>query len=881
VLWGSVAGARPTAIGDAVNVARRLAESAEPGALLVSKAVERAVPRRFRFRELPALTLRGREETVLPYLAQSEHAVQTEFRAPEELAPLVGRDAELARLWKAFGAGQGACLVVEGAAGVGKSRLLAEFRARVRAAHPNAWVAVGRTADGLPFEPFAEIARAEAGASGMDRGDASRLVEALRAPLEHAGHTRLEAENLAHLVALSIGAPVGDARVRGIDPAHAEAETRRAWRSWLQARAGGRPAALCIEDLQAADAETLLLLEDLAAAPCGVALVASSRPGALVPRGFAPVPLDELPRDGAISLARAVLGRDLPPDLARTFLERTGGNPLYVEELARFLRDHGEAETRRVPEGLHGVLTARLDALDPEVKDVVKTAAVVGRTFWHLFLARLIGREVAPALDALHRLDMAFPQTGSLLENDGQYAFKHALLRDAAYALVPKKERARLHALAAGILEQLARHGGRQVKALAAAHHRDAGRPDDASRLWNDAAADAARDAAWTESLGWARSSLDARPSPAAHLLAGRALDKLGRYEEALAQADTAAGSMDDRSEAEILAARALYNLKRFDASIERADRVQASRPSPRWAAAARTARVHAMLAFGRFEESLAEALAGIAVMPADLPDHVRGALLETRGLALWRLGRHDEARASHEEVLELARGSGDRGGVSSALNNLATALQAAGRLDEALARHRESLAVNTECGDLRMIAMNHNNIANAFYLRERLPEALEECETAIRIRREIGETSGLASSLHNRGAMLHKSGRSDEALASIREALEFRRRLGDRAGIAASLSAIGEILSTLERPGASEPLKEAVSVCRSMNDRRALARVLFALGQQLATENLLKDARHALEEAIGLLQELGMTRLESQAREELNRLGTARSRPS
>ena len=134
VLWGGVGGDRATATGDAVNVAQRLESSAEPGSIVVSKSVERASAMRVRYRPLGRVQLKGREEPVEAFEAVSEFSGVTEYRlAGAAPAPFVGRESEIARLEAAVSfSGPTAAVLIQGEAGVGKSRLLAELRRRLR-----------------------------------------------------------------------------------------------------------------------------------------------------------------------------------------------------------------------------------------------------------------------------------------------------------------------------------------------------------------------------------------------------------------------------------------------------------------------------------------------------------------------------------------------------------------------------------------------------------------------------------------------------------------------------------------------------------------------------------------------------------------------------
>ncbi|KAF0241531.1 MAG: hypothetical protein FD180_4388 [Planctomycetota bacterium] len=365
VLWGALAGEKATAMGDAVNVAQRIESTAAPGTVLVSRAVERGLRGKFLLAGRGEIRVKGRDEPVEVMEVVEELAGQTEHRADGPPAAFVGREAELARLLERV-EDRGGVVHLEGEAGIGKSRLAAELRREFRERHPGAWVTTGRALEGmrLPLAAFGDIVRQEAGVSGLDRGDADRIVAFLVSQVP--GESATQKENLAHLIAISLGYAVPGARVRDIEPAHFAAETQFAWRQWLTARAA-RGALLCLEDLHWADGATGELLAALA--PLPFAFVATARPGHALPAALDRFPLGDLDAAAAGRLGASVLGAPVDEELARFLGEQSGGNPLYVEELARYLREGKlldgaplrlAAAPGRVPDTLGGLLVARL-----------------------------------------------------------------------------------------------------------------------------------------------------------------------------------------------------------------------------------------------------------------------------------------------------------------------------------------------------------------------------------------------------------------------------------------------------------------------------------------------------------------------------------------
>ena len=922
VLWGSVAGGPATAMGDVVNVARRLEEGAEAGEVLVGAAVERLTHRVIRYRALEPVRVKGREEAVRPYAAEGELGGETSFRrGPGREAPLVGRDTERARLMAAWEAGSSAFLTVEGEAGVGKTRLVADFRAEVRR-RGGARVATGRALEDvrLPLAPFAEMVRGEAGVGTETvlRALADGMADAVPAPLAR--------ENLAHLIALSIGLPVPDARVRAIDPARLVAETHHAWATWATARG---PALLCVEDLQWADDATLALLEALSLLGRPLMVVATARPGARIPAGFERMTLADLAPDAALRLAESALGAPLSPALRDFIAAQSGGNPFYVEELSRFLREEKlvsgkplelAAPAGRIPAGLQGLLVARLDALDAGGREALKAASVLGRAFWRGLLGELLGRDAAPEVAAAARREMVMAQRDSLLPGDTQYMFRHALLRDAAYSLLPRKERARLHALAADRLEG---RGGRAVRVLAAGHREGAGDPVAAARLWQDAATEALDQGAPAEGLAHAREAVrTGGGAPKAVLAVAAALLALARPAEALAElerlGDPAALPPDQEAEALNNLSRVYRALGRYRESMAAARRLADAAPEGAWQVAARIALASALYRLGDCDGSQREIERGQAIL-SSAPElahsrrgrrlagslflslsnvhQYRGSATETleacrRALEEARAGddlateaaalnnmangyraqdRADEALATYLAALEIDRRTGDRAGIASGLNNIGNIHRARGNLDAAEAAFQESLAIRRSIGDRAGIAACFGNLGNMEATRKRFEASLAWSLQSVAISREIGDRPTAAVALNNIAQAHCQLGALDPAQSACEESLAIRRETGDRRGVASSLNVLAHIFLLRSLPDRALALAhESLALCRETGDETRAASALLQSGRARLALGRADEAQTDFREALARATRAGAAEVIAEAKEAL-----------
>ncbi len=489
VLFAAGAGDRDDAVtgdavtGDAVNTAARLQAAAPLDGVVVGEATHRATAHALSFAALPAIAAKGKAHPVPLWRALGPLA-RAAGALPVEATPFVGRDLELSRLVALFERARTAPSVevatIVGDAGLGKSRLVRELARHVaRLPDPVTWLA-GRClpyGDGLGLWALGEIVRARAGiADGDDQAARAAKLDAVLEEPDPALRTWLN-NRLAPLVGLAVAtAP----------PMQQEAFT--AWRRFLEAIARRRPTVLIVEDLHWAGGAMLAFLEHLADRAAGLPLLlvttarpelAERHPGWLARSGHATVvSLDALPEPAMAALVGGMLP-GTAPDLVAAVVARAEGSPLYAEQLAAIVRDRrapldgGALDEALVPPGLQGLLAARLDALPAEARRTALDAAVVGRVFWAGAVATIGGRsadELVPALDELVRRQLVRPVVPSSLAGEAEYAFWHALVRDAAYVELTRAARlARHRAFAAWLVERTTATPG-EAAAIVVAH---------------------------------------------------------------------------------------------------------------------------------------------------------------------------------------------------------------------------------------------------------------------------------------------------------------------------------------------------------------------------------------------------------------------------
>jgi ABC-type transport system substrate-binding protein/class 3 adenylate cyclase len=484
------------ALGDTVNVAARLQAL---GDLVVGPITARHVRDSFELQDLGAVELKGKSEPVRAF-----RVVGVRERPPEHLeAPLVGRKDDLAALTEALDGlldGMGRIVSITGEPGIGKSRLVDEvkrrFHGRVRflAGHAVSY------AETNPYWPVRELLRAWLGLGVSDPEARVRLelrVELARTLADEADEAY---PFLATMLGLALE-PEQEQRMRHFAGDAVQHQTFDWLYQLVCALARERPLCLVLEDLHWSDEATLALLDELlpAAEQSAVAFLLVHRsdpdhPGwHLVDRArrrfrqlFFELQLEPLPEADARALAEAGAGEELPDELAHLLAERAGGNPYFVEEAIRDLRERGALERANgrltlmgvasIPAAVQEALQARLDRLDVEAREVVTTAAVVGRTFSLPLLERLLPRaRLLPTLSELQWLQLVVEERSLPA---AEYRFRHGLVQEVAYGTLVEARRRELHLRVGEALMELHRDSPAEVYGLLARHFTEADEPE-------------------------------------------------------------------------------------------------------------------------------------------------------------------------------------------------------------------------------------------------------------------------------------------------------------------------------------------------------------------------------------------------------------------
>jgi class 3 adenylate cyclase/tetratricopeptide (TPR) repeat protein len=505
------------ALGETPIVAARVQEVAAPNTVWITSATQRLVAGLFLVESQGAHSLKGIREPVALYRVLKPSGVRSrlEVARAHGFTRFVGREDELRLLgtrWQQVRAGEGQVVLITGEAGIGKSRLV-QMLGEQLANEPHTWIECGASPhhQNTPF--YAVVDLIQQLLAWRSEDPAEDRMARLEQGLTVAGVSLTEAVPLlAPLLSLPMPEPYSPP---SLSPEAQRRQTFTTLAAWLCGAARVQPVVAVLEDLQWADPSTLelqaLLAERAASVP--LLLLYTARPEFRAPWPLlghhAQLTLNRLSRPQVREMVEEVAAHStLPAEVMDTMMTRTDGVPLFIEELTKaVLEGQGSASARMIPMTLEDSLRARLDRLGP-AKDVAQLGAVIGREFSYA-----LARTVSPLSEVDLQRALTQLTDAELLYARGtppvaRYVFKHALVRDAAYASLLKTHRRVLHrAIAAALTEGSSDTVEIQPEVLAL-HYTEAGDTEPALAAWQRAGEQAASRSAHEEAIGHLRQAL-------------------------------------------------------------------------------------------------------------------------------------------------------------------------------------------------------------------------------------------------------------------------------------------------------------------------------------------------------------------------------------
>jgi predicted ATPase len=499
--------------GDAVNVAARLEEAAAPGEILAGERTVAAARGAFEFDEPRTLQAKGKDDGVVGRRVIRALTLMRPRGVGGLHQAFVGRDTEIdllrATYRRVIEHAEPHLVTIMGDAGIGKTRLVRELWQLLGEESPEPMRRTGRCLSyghGITYWPVAEVLKEHFGILVCDSQES--VLERLRG---------------REILGLALGLDVGT----DLHPLAARERLHEAAIEFFAELTSERPVVLLVEDLHWAEDELLELIDRLLLEVSGpLFLLGTSRPEILDTRpawgggrrNVSLLGLEPLSEQQTERMVSELLAAELPERVREALVERAGGNPFFVEELVGTLIDRGLLErsngswTARelpagfeIPDSVQAVLAARIDLLPPSEKAALQAASVIGRIFWAGPVRELI-EEAEPDFALLEERDFIRRRSGSSMLGEREFAIKHALTREVAYASLPKARRARLHAGFADWIER-AGEARDEYAAILGHHYAEAVQPDHADLAW--AGEDTEHEALRQKALHWLERAAD------------------------------------------------------------------------------------------------------------------------------------------------------------------------------------------------------------------------------------------------------------------------------------------------------------------------------------------------------------------------------------
>jgi class 3 adenylate cyclase/tetratricopeptide (TPR) repeat protein len=463
-----------TAVGDTTNVASRLQQEAGPQQIVISEATQRLVAGYCTTRSLGAFTVKGKAEPIHAWevITAQETRTRLEVEAERGLTPFVGRERELQTLHERFAqvqAGHGQVVFLVGEAGLGKSRLLLEFRRQL--AQDATWLEGHALSFGqsMAFHPLIDLLKRN---FRIEDGDPEgTMIEKIERGILRLGE---DLRPILPYVCYLLSVGPGDTILQNMDPQLRRAEILDALRRLLLRAAEVRPQVVVFEDLHWMDKATeAFLLATTESIPTSRGLcLFTYRPGYTHPFGertyHTRLVLPTLSAADSIQMTQAMLASEsLPKELEALIVHKAEGNPFFVEEVVKSLQEVGAIQQANeqyiltrplneiiVPDTIQDVLMARIDRLPEAPKKTLQLAAVIGREFTYRLLDRLVDiqERTEAYLQELKAIELIYEKSHF---PELAYMFKHALTQDVAYNSLLEQRRRELHGLIGQATEDL------------------------------------------------------------------------------------------------------------------------------------------------------------------------------------------------------------------------------------------------------------------------------------------------------------------------------------------------------------------------------------------------------------------------------------------
>ena len=855
-----------TVMGDNVNLASRLEQKAKPGEILISKATYERIKNIFDVSPLAPIKVKGKAEPIDRYKIIGISGAG--FELPKEAQiKMIGRDKELrtlSRLLKKVLDSKGQVVSIVGEAGIGKSKLIYELKIRT----PKAlWI--GSRALSYGSSPLFVILELLRDFFGIREFKSEGVIKKkIKLRMANLGLNKY-VPFIYNLFQIKTKGSI----INYLDTKAIKQNTYDAIKYCLIEESKIRPIVIVFEDFHWVDYSSLELLQYISSGiennPILILCVFRKSENDLSPslkreiQHYFELPVVELSGVETEILAKSLLGiQKLPDELSKIIIERSGGNPLYLEELLNSLIENGLLKKNidkwelvsteagfLLPDTIEGIIISRVDRLDEKLRRVLQIASVIGRSFQYKVLKYI---HSAPELDksitALQEIGMIYKKSGIL---ETEYEFSHLLTQEITYNSLLIKTKSYLHGKIGLCIENLYKEQIEDFYGLLAHHYLH---------------------------------SMDKNKAVIYLAKAGEKSEKLYAGKEALNYYSSAIDVLGEKNVSEEI--RLLLNCIRVKtqflgdykgafADCEKALMLSENIGDKKLEAESVTWIGIILRRKGEYNKALLYYNKAINIF-RELGDRKSvGRLLNRIGLIYDDMGRFDEALAFYNQFLEVSKEIGDESDVAMAINNIGIIYDSKGNDEQALKYYNEALSIETKYRNKRGIARILSNIGLVYIRLGDYSSALSYLERGYKIVNEISDRSEIASCLSNIGKAYYGLLEYSKALKYQKQALEMSQKLGAQWEIANSLDEIGIVYQRLGKwELAIDHHTQALNIAQKIGAKAIEANVLINLGIVQFKFKEIKEAEKLIKSGISIATEIGSKEVLDYGKKSLNEIG-------
>jgi class 3 adenylate cyclase/predicted ATPase len=831
-----------TVMGDTVNLAERLMETAKDE-ILVSESVYKKVSYLFEMTKLKPVSLKGKAEKVTPYRVIAKKKTPTSKRGiPGLYSPLVGRQKEMEILQstvKKLIKGNGSVVSIIGETGVGKSRLIQEIKDFCR--DKVEWLNGRAFSYGkhLPFKIIQELLRSYMDINEFDYE--SEAQQKLKKKIQTIFKDTIDEyyPYLCQFLSMEVPAHLQE-KIKYLDPEPLKLQAAVSVKALFREIAKRKPLVLYFEDMHLIDPESLellkFLLDGLSSEP--VLFIFESRPekdtGLYVIHPFIKKkfkdeytelilkPLDTTEVKQLIQNLLKFPG--FPQDISNLILDKSEGNPFYIEEIIETFIDVGILKMKKdtwqvasdislftVPDNVEAAIRARIDKLPLEAKEMLGKASVIGRNFLSKILSCITdGSQVDTVLKVLveRQFIMIKDEKQKKQKQEEEYIFKHTLTRDICYKGLLKKKRRNVHQRVAQCVEKIHKGKLEDYFDILAMHYDNAENFEKSYYYYKKAGDTEKKLYRHDSAIEWYSKALemhvelfkDKEKGKHAELFENRgdSYEIKAEYDNALKDFENSFSLYEDHNKKARIKRKIgniYHNKSEYDTAISHYEKaIEMLKTEPDSPLLLETLIDYAWLLSqerSNYEKAQKTIEMALSKLNKNKEPQIHAHGLNTLGNVFFRQGNHDKALEHRRKALDIHEKLNDKRGIADGFTNVGAVYYRQGELEKALYYYKRSLEITEEIGYKLGIASACRNIGLVYRVKGDSDTALLYYKRCLSISEEIGHKSGIAAVYYNLGHM-YVSGNLETALEYYKQCLSISEEIGNKSGIGQVSNNIG-----------------------------------------------------------------------------------------